>query len=170
MKRGELRGRISTKPGLHRYLRVTPGGLLRVDEAKCESEANLDGKYLLRCSDPHHPVLGNMHGQRRPSPTSGDPTVRLRRQRLRHRRVPRSASRGRDYRSLQDPGAHRGVRLFSKDRFAIGLDAGAAPIRPARAGGGTAYFGTACAGARCARSAPPPPPGAWCPLARTSRP
>jgi hypothetical protein len=28
MKRGELRGKISTKPGLNRYLRVTPGGLL----------------------------------------------------------------------------------------------------------------------------------------------
>lgn len=53
MKRGELRGRISTKPGLNRYLRVTPGGLLRVDKARCKTEANLDGKYLLRCSDPH---------------------------------------------------------------------------------------------------------------------
>ena len=52
-KRGELRGRISTKPGLHRYLRVTPGGLLRIDKAKIKTEANLDGKYLLRCSDPH---------------------------------------------------------------------------------------------------------------------
>jgi hypothetical protein len=53
MKRGELRGRISTKPGLNRYLRVTPGGLLRIDKAKIKTEANLDGKYLLRCSDPH---------------------------------------------------------------------------------------------------------------------
>jgi transposase len=53
MKRGELRGKISTKPGLNRYLRVTPGGLLRIDKAKCKTEANLDGKYLLRCSDPH---------------------------------------------------------------------------------------------------------------------
>ena len=53
MKRGELRGKISTKPGLNRYLRVTPGGLLRIDKAKIKTEANLDGKYLLRCSDPH---------------------------------------------------------------------------------------------------------------------
>src|SRR4051812_49304363 len=53
MKRGELRGKISTKPGLNRYLRVTPGGLLRVDKAKIKLEANLDGKYLPRCSDPH---------------------------------------------------------------------------------------------------------------------
>src|SRR6185437_6280174 len=53
MKRGELRGKISTKPGLNRYLRVTPSGLLRIDKARCKTEANLDGKYLLRCSDPH---------------------------------------------------------------------------------------------------------------------
>ena len=32
-KRAELRGMISTKPGLNRYLRVTPGGLLRIDDA-----------------------------------------------------------------------------------------------------------------------------------------
>ena len=59
MKRGELRGKISTKPGLNRYLRVTPGGLLRIDKAKIKTEANLDGKYLLRCSDPH--LLGRRH-------------------------------------------------------------------------------------------------------------
>jgi hypothetical protein len=53
MKRGELRGRISVKPGLNRYLRVTPSGLLRTDKAKIKTEENLDGKYLLRSSDPH---------------------------------------------------------------------------------------------------------------------
>nr|WP_219420282.1 IS1634 family transposase [Pseudonocardia nigra] len=51
-KRAELRGRISTMPGLNRFLRVTPGGLLRIDKKKINAEANLDGKYLLRCSDP----------------------------------------------------------------------------------------------------------------------
>jgi hypothetical protein len=51
-KRAELRGVISTKPGLNRYLRVTPGGLLRVDAGKAKAEENLDGKYLLRTSDP----------------------------------------------------------------------------------------------------------------------
>ena len=51
-KRAELRGVISTKPGLNRYLRVTPGGLLRADAAKIKAEENLDGKYLLRSSDP----------------------------------------------------------------------------------------------------------------------
>jgi hypothetical protein len=52
-KRAELRGVISTKPGLHRYLRVTPGGLLRTDKHAVKAETGLDGKYLLRSSDPH---------------------------------------------------------------------------------------------------------------------
>jgi IS4 transposase len=51
-KRAELRGRISTMPALNRFLRITPGGLLRVDKKKITSEVNPDGKYLLRCSDP----------------------------------------------------------------------------------------------------------------------
>jgi hypothetical protein len=51
-KRAELRGKISMMPGLNRFLRVTPGGLLRIDKAKIKAEANLDGKYLLRSSDP----------------------------------------------------------------------------------------------------------------------
>src|SRR6266566_9080278 len=51
-KRAELRGVISTKPGLNRYLRVTPGGLLRTDAAKEKAEENPDGKYLLTTSDP----------------------------------------------------------------------------------------------------------------------
>jgi hypothetical protein len=52
-KRGELRGKIAGKPGLNRYLRATPAGKLRVDTKKIKFEENLDGKYLLRCSDPH---------------------------------------------------------------------------------------------------------------------
>jgi len=52
-KRAELRGKISTMPGLNRFLRVTPGGLLRVDRARAKAEENLDGKYLLRSADPH---------------------------------------------------------------------------------------------------------------------
>jgi Transposase DDE domain len=51
-KRAELRGRISTMPGLNRYLRMTPGGLLRLDQAAIAAEQRLDGKWLLRCSDP----------------------------------------------------------------------------------------------------------------------
>lgn len=52
-RRAELRGVISTKPGLNRFLRVTAGGLLRIDAAKITADAKLDGKYLLRTSDPH---------------------------------------------------------------------------------------------------------------------
>jgi hypothetical protein len=51
-KRAELRGVLSTKPGLHRFLRVTPGGLLRIDQTAIKTEEHLDGRYLLRCSDP----------------------------------------------------------------------------------------------------------------------
>ncbi len=51
-KRAELRGKISTMPGLNRYLRVTPAGLLRTDAAAVRRETKLDGKWLLRCSDP----------------------------------------------------------------------------------------------------------------------
>jgi len=51
-KRAELRGVISTKPGLNRYLRVTGGGLLRIDQAAVKRETKLDGKYLLRATDP----------------------------------------------------------------------------------------------------------------------
>jgi hypothetical protein len=51
-KRAELRGKISMMPGTNRFLRVTPGGLLRADKAKAKAEENLDGKYLLRSADP----------------------------------------------------------------------------------------------------------------------
>lgn len=52
-KRGELRGKTAVKPGLNRHLRTTPAGKLRIDHATIKAEANLDGKYLLRCGDPH---------------------------------------------------------------------------------------------------------------------
>ena len=52
-ERGRIEGSLAAKPGLKRFLRVTPGGLLRTDKAKIAAEENLDGKYLLRCSDPH---------------------------------------------------------------------------------------------------------------------
>jgi len=51
-ERGRLEGSLATRPGLKRFLRVTPAGLLRLDKAKISAEENLDGKYLLRCSDP----------------------------------------------------------------------------------------------------------------------
>ena len=52
-KRAELKGRISTMPGLARYLRSTSTGLLRIDKKAIDRETNLDGKYLLRSSNPH---------------------------------------------------------------------------------------------------------------------
>jgi DDE family transposase len=51
-KRAELRGAIGTRPGLRRLLRTTSGGLLRIDTQAIAAEARLDGKYLLRSSDP----------------------------------------------------------------------------------------------------------------------
>lgn len=53
LERAKLEGSLAGKPGLKRFLRVTPGGLLRVDKQKITSEERLDGKYLLRCSDPN---------------------------------------------------------------------------------------------------------------------
>lgn len=50
-KRAELAGKLRTKPAFNRFLRTTPGGLLRVDRAKVRSDANFDGKFLLRTSD-----------------------------------------------------------------------------------------------------------------------
>jgi len=63
-KRAELRGAIGTKPGLARLLRTTPGGLLRIDEAAVRAEEKLDGKYLLRSSDPTLPAADIALGYR----------------------------------------------------------------------------------------------------------
>jgi hypothetical protein len=51
-KRAELLGKLKTKPGLARLLRVTAGGLLRVNQTAVAREAHLAGKFLLRSSDP----------------------------------------------------------------------------------------------------------------------
>ena len=50
-KRDELAGSLQDKPGLRRFLRRTPRGLLRVDRAAIKREASLDGKWLLRTND-----------------------------------------------------------------------------------------------------------------------
>jgi len=52
-ERGKIEGSLAGRPGLKRFLRVTPSGLLRIDKARIKAEENLDGKYLLRTSDPH---------------------------------------------------------------------------------------------------------------------
>ena len=51
-KRAKLAGTLAAKRGLKRFLRQTPGGLLRVDRAAIRAEQHLDGKFLLRSSDP----------------------------------------------------------------------------------------------------------------------
>src|SRR6266511_2150114 len=80
-KRAELRGVISTKPGLNRYLRVTPGGLLRTDRRAIKAETNLDGKYLLRSSDPHHRDHQRRHLAKRSPPAGARQARHLRRPR-----------------------------------------------------------------------------------------
>jgi len=51
-RRDELVGSLKTKPGLRRYLRRTKTGLLRIDKLAVKTEGHLDGKWLLRTSDP----------------------------------------------------------------------------------------------------------------------
>jgi hypothetical protein len=55
-ERAALRDSIRATPGLGRYLRVTPKGLLRVDRGRVERDAVFDGKYPLRCDDPDLPA------------------------------------------------------------------------------------------------------------------
>src|SRR4051794_6433834 len=50
-RRDEFVGSLKGKPGLLRYLRRTPAGLLRIDSAGVKAEAHLDGKWLLRTDD-----------------------------------------------------------------------------------------------------------------------
>ncbi|MGH2845659.1 MAG: IS1634 family transposase, partial [Thermoleophilaceae bacterium] len=50
--RAKLAADLRAKRGLKRFLRTTKSGLLRVDRAAVAAEAHLDGKFLLRTSDP----------------------------------------------------------------------------------------------------------------------
>lgn len=52
MRAEKLRGFIVARHGRHPYLRVTAGGLLRIDAKALRADEKLDGKYLLRASDP----------------------------------------------------------------------------------------------------------------------
>ena len=54
--REELACRLREKPAYRRFLRVTEKGLLRIDRAAVAAEARLDGKFLLRTSDPSLPA------------------------------------------------------------------------------------------------------------------
>jgi hypothetical protein len=51
-EREELACRLRGKPTYRRFLRTTAGGLLRIDRAAVAREERLDGKFLLRTSDP----------------------------------------------------------------------------------------------------------------------
>ena len=50
--REEVACRLHAKPAIRKWLRVTAGGRLRVDQAAVRAEERLDGKFLLRTSDP----------------------------------------------------------------------------------------------------------------------
>jgi transposase len=51
-QRQKLYVRLSTKRGLKRFIRTTKNGLLRIDRGAVKTEEHLDGKFLLRTSDP----------------------------------------------------------------------------------------------------------------------
>ena len=55
-RRDEFVGSLTTSPGLRRYLRRDQAGRLRIDQAAIAAETKLDGKWLLRCSDPTLPA------------------------------------------------------------------------------------------------------------------
>ncbi|MBT2234831.1 transposase [Nonomuraea sp. NEAU-A123] len=55
-ERTDLHMEISANPRMRRYLRLTPGGLLRIDVKAVKAEENLDGKYLVRTTDPELPA------------------------------------------------------------------------------------------------------------------
>jgi hypothetical protein len=51
-ERHKLYGQLSAKRGYKRFLRQTKTGKLRIDRAAVKTEEHLDGKFLLRTSDP----------------------------------------------------------------------------------------------------------------------
>ena len=51
-KRSELYGQLSTRPTYKRFLRRTKTGKLRINRTAITQDAKLDGKFLLRTSDP----------------------------------------------------------------------------------------------------------------------
>jgi len=51
-ERQRLHGQLSAKRGYKRFIRTTKTGLLRIDRTAVKAEEHLDGKFLLRTSDP----------------------------------------------------------------------------------------------------------------------
>ena len=105
-KRAELRGKISTMPGLNRFLRVTPGGLLRIDKTKAHrrSQPGRQVPAALRRPAPvrrrHRPGLQAAAAGRarlaghevRPGPASRLPPARRTHPRPRHPVLARPAA------------------------------------------------------------------------------
>jgi hypothetical protein len=54
--REALACRLRERPAYRRFLKVTKAGLLRIDRAAVAAEARLDGKFVLRTSDPTLPA------------------------------------------------------------------------------------------------------------------
>jgi hypothetical protein len=52
IKRAELAARLGSQPRFRRFLKLTSKGLLRIDRAKVAEEERLDGKFVVRSSDP----------------------------------------------------------------------------------------------------------------------
>jgi Transposase DDE domain len=52
IKRAELAARLGSQPRFRRFLKLTSNGLLRIDRAKVAEEERLDGKFVVRSSDP----------------------------------------------------------------------------------------------------------------------
>jgi hypothetical protein len=50
--RQKLHAKLRAKPELNRYLRITKTGRLRINKTAISAEQHLDGKFLLRSSDP----------------------------------------------------------------------------------------------------------------------
>jgi hypothetical protein len=51
-ERQKLHGQLAAKRGYKRFIRTTKTGLLRIDRTVVKTEEHLDGKFLLRTSDP----------------------------------------------------------------------------------------------------------------------
>jgi transposase len=51
-RREEIACQLHARPAVRKWLRVTAGGRLRIDQAALRAEEHLDGKFLLRTSDP----------------------------------------------------------------------------------------------------------------------
>jgi hypothetical protein len=68
-ERVELAHSLRARPSLARFLRVTGSGRLRIDRDKVAADERLDGKFLLRTSDPTLSAEDVALGYSSPAPT-----------------------------------------------------------------------------------------------------